>query len=290
MKKILIAGKNSYIGTSFSAYMARFGDARITAVSVRGEDWKKADFSGYDCLFHVAGIAHADLKKLSEKEKRRFYEVNTDLALAVARKAKAEGVKQFIFMSSSIVYGSSAPIGQSKMITLATPVQPDSAYGDSKAQAEAGLLALADAGFKVCIVRSPMVYGKFSKGNYAPLSRLAQKTPVFPKIQNARSMLYIGNLTAFIRLLILNEESGIFWPQNAEYTNTGEMVCMIAAAHGKKVWLAPGLGGLLRLLAPFSARVNKVFGSLTYDQSLSAYKQEYRLVSLAQSIQLIERE
>ena len=66
------------------------------------------------------------------------------------------------------------------------------------------------------------------------LVKVAKKLPLFPYVGNERSMLYIGNLVEFVRLMIENEERGTFWPQNAEYSNTSELVRMIGAAHGKK--------------------------------------------------------
>ena len=65
--------------------------------------------------------------------------------------------------------------------------------------------------------------------------KLAQKLPVFPDIDNQRSMLHIDNLCEFIRLMIDNEESGLFFPQNREYVKTSEMVKLIAEVHGKKI-------------------------------------------------------
>ena len=44
--------------------------------------------------------------------------------IALAKKAKAEGVKQFIFLSSASVYGDGAQIGKDKMINKDTPVAP----------------------------------------------------------------------------------------------------------------------------------------------------------------------
>ena len=60
-------------------------------------------------------------------------------------------------------------------------------------------------------------------------------------------MLYIENLCEFVRMVIENEESGTFWPQNAEYSNTSELVKMIAGVHGKKILLVPGFDGVLKL-------------------------------------------
>jgi len=210
------------------------------------------------------------------------------LAIETAQKAKSEGVSQFIFMSSAIVYGESAPIGKTKFITKDTPVNPDNFYGDSKVQAENGILPLNDDSFKVCVLRPPMIYGPGSKGNYPVLSKLARKVPVFPKVNNQRSMLYIENLTEFVRLMIQNEEQGIFWPQNAEYSNTTELVKLIARVHKKKILIIPGFTWALKILSHVTALANKAFGSFSYDMKLSWYKSDYCVATLDESIRITE--
>ncbi len=291
MKKILITGANSYIGTSFENYIKEnFSDKySITTVDMIDGSWREKSFSGYDTIYHVAGIAHSDNGKISKEKEKLYRSVNTDLAIETAKKAKAEGVKQFIYMSSAIVYGNSAPIGKQKIITRDTIPSPANCYGDSKLQAENGLLPLNDENFKVVILRPPMIYGKGSKGNFPTLEKLAKKLPFFPKVNNARSMLYVDNLIEFVRLIIENNEQGIFFPQNTEYSNTSEIVKMIAEENGKKVRLIKGTTWILKILSHITGFVNKAFGNLTYDLSISEYKEEYRKFSLKESINLTEK-
>ena len=289
MKKILITGANSYIGTSFETYLKQFADEyTVDTVDMIDGTWREKSFAEYDTVFHVAGIAHSDNGKISEEKEKLYYAVNTDLTVETAQKAKADGVNQFIFMSSAIVYGESAPIGKDKLITKDTPVSPANCYGDSKVQAENGILSLNDESFKVVVLRPPMIYGKGSKGNYPTLAKMALKMPIFPYVKNQRSMLYIGNLCEFIRLMIENEEQGIFWPQNAEYSNTSELVKIIAAAHGKKRPLIKGFGWSLKLMSHATGLINKAFGNLCYDMSMSEYKENYRIATLEESIKLSE--
>lgn len=281
MKKVLITGANSYIGTSFEKYMSEnYPDSySIDTIDMLDRNWRSKDFSGYDSVFHVAGIAHSDNGTVSKEKENLYYSINTDLTIEVAKKAKNEGVKQFIFMSSAIVYGDSAPIGKVKIITKETLVSPANCYGDSKVQAENGLSELEDNRFKVVLLRPPMIYGKGSKGNYSILSKFAKKSPVFPYIDNQRSMLYIDNLCEFVYLMIKNEETGIFWPQNSEYSNTSELVKMIATVNGKNIVLLNGLQWFLKLLSHCTSLVNKAFGNLTYDLEISEYKEEYRVAN-----------
>lgn len=290
MKRILITGAGSYIGTSFEKYMAQWPEKyQVDTLDMIGDGWKSYDFTGYDTVYHVAGIAHSDNGKISKEKAKLYYEVNTKLTVRTAMKARKSGIKQFIFMSSAIVYGDSAPIGKKKMITKDTPVSPANCYGDSKVRAEKGLRKLEDDSFKVLILRPPMIYGKGSKGNYPLMSKLAQKMPIFPYVDNCRSMLYIENLMEFVRLMIENEERGTFWPQNAEYSNTSELVRMIAAEHGKRVTLLKGCALPLKIAGLATGLVDKAFGNLAYDQKLSEYKEEYRKYSLRESIRRTER-
>ena len=200
MKKVLITGAGSYIGTSFEDYAAEKypEDLTIDTIDMVDGTWREYDFRPYDIVFHVAGIAHADIGNVDEETKQKYYAVNTDLAIETAEKAKAQGVKQFVFMSSAIIYGDSAPLGKRKRITKATRPHPANFYGDSKWKADRGIRKLADDSFTVTVLRPPMIYGKGSKGNYPTLSKMAKKLPVFPKVMNERSMLYIENLCEFL--------------------------------------------------------------------------------------------
>ena len=291
MKKILITGANSYIGMSFEKHInENYSDNYIVdTVDMIDGTWREKNFSGYDSVFHVAGIAHSDNGKISPEKEKLYRSINTDLTVETAKKAKADGVKQFIFMSSAIVYGDSAPIGKSKIITRDTLVSPANCYGDSKVQAENGIRPLSDKNYKIVILRPPMIYGKGSKGNYPLLAKIAVKTPVFPYVKNERSMLYIENLCEFVRLMIENEEHGTFWPQNSEYSNTSELVKMIADAHCKKLRFVKGFGGLLNLMGHFTGAINKAFGNFSYEMDLSKYSTEYAKVSVADSIKKTEQ-
>ena len=289
MKRILITGANSYIGTSFEKYIKdNFNnDYEIDTLDMIDPNWINYDFSKYDFVFHVAGIAHSDNGKISKEKEKLYRSVNTDLTIKTAQKAKSEGVKQFIFMSSAIVYGDSAPIGKKKVITKDTLPTPANCYGDSKLQAEIGLNELKDDTFKVCILRPPMIYGKDSKGNFKTLEKFAKKMKFFPYVKNERSMLYIGNLVEFIRLMIKNNEDGIFHPQNKEYSNTSVLVKMIGKENSKKIILIKGFGWCLKILSLFTGLINKAFGNLIYEHEISNYKDNYCLYSLEESVKKI---
>ena len=289
MKKILITGRNSYVGTSVKAYLLKWPKKYIVEeISVRGDEWRVLDFFKYDVIFHVAGIAHVDTKKADEKTKKLYYAVNTDLAVDVAEKAKKDGVKQFVYMSSAIVYGDSSPIGKTKIISRNTKPQPKNFYGDSKLQAEIKLAKLEDSKFKVALLRPPMIYGSNCKGNYQTLRKIALKLPVFPKVKNERSMIYIENFAEFVKRTIDNEYSGVYCPSNKEMVSTCEIVREIARCHGRKILITPGLTWLLKIMSHFTPIVNKAFGSMTYSKELSS-DFDYCIYTTKESIKEIEK-
>lgn len=287
-RKILITGKGSYVGTNFIKWLEQWLDQyEVAELSVRGTEWKEHDFSIYDVVLHVAGIAHVSTDPSMEQQ---YYKINRDLAIEVAKKAKEERVKQFIFTSSIIVYGDSSHINKKRVIDRNTKPQPSNFYGNSKLQAEEGISLLESDDFKVVIIRPPMIYGKGSKGNYSKLAKLARSLPIFPDIENERSMLHIDNLCEFIRLMIKNDERGMFFPQNNEYVKTSEMVRLIAEAHGRKIILVKLLKPIIKIFGSYVAMLNKVFGSLVYEKSLSSYKDKYWIRDLRESIMLTELE
>ena len=98
MKRILITGKNSYVGNSFEKWLSRYPDDYvIEKISLRDESWKEHDFSKYDVVYHVAAIVH---KKEKPDMKSLYFKINRDLTVELAKKAKNSGVKQFIFLST----------------------------------------------------------------------------------------------------------------------------------------------------------------------------------------------
>ncbi|MBP2097202.1 NAD-dependent epimerase/dehydratase family protein [Enterococcus rivorum] len=278
MKKILITGKNSYIGTSFEKSMEQYGESyEIDTLDLKNPTWRNQDFSVYDVVFHVAGIAHADVGKVTEEGKKLYYKVNTDLTIEAAKKFKLDSqrspsgtAKQFIFMSSIIVYGEETSVNKKRVITKKTVPNPSNFYGDSKLKAELGIQPLEDEVFKVAIIRPPMIYGPGSKGNYQQLTKLALKLPIFPNIKNERSMLFIDNLTEFLHMLIDSEKGGMFFPQNDEYVRTSHMVREIAEAHGKKIYLFSWMNWAVKLLGYLPGKIgkltNKAFGNLVYEK------------------------
>ena len=286
MKKVLITGKNSYVGKSLENWLKKYPDKySIDTICLKDESWKGKDFSGYDVVFHVAGIAHVSS---NPKLKEIYFKVNRDLTIETAKKAKDEGVKQFIFMSSIIVYGDST--SEERIINKDTVPVPSNFYGDSKLQAEEGIKHLEDEYFKVVIMRPPMIFGKNSKGNYSKLAKAAKILPMFPNIDNQRSMLHIDNLCELIKIIIDNHERGVFFPQNSEYVKTSELVKLIAEVHGRNIKLTKVFNPFINTIGRKVGIINKVFGNLVYDKQISNYNANYQIRDLKESILVTELE
>lgn len=280
MKRVLITGENSYIGTSVEAWLMKSPEEFIVdTVDTMNGNWKSADFSKYDTVFHVAGIAHVNAKKSMET---LYYEVNRDLTIEIAKHAKENGVKQFIFMSSMIVFHESKSL-KSEVITKDTEPKPNGFYGDSKLQAELGLKRLENDTFKVAILRPPMIYGPNCKGNFGRLVWLATVTPVFPAFHNKRSMLYIDNLCEFIKQVILRNESGYFYPQNKELADTVEIVKYFAKKNHHKLFVWKWLNTFVYMGSPFIQSLNKMFATYYYDMNISEMEFEYCVVDERES-------
>lgn len=257
MKKILITGAGSYIGTSFARYMEQWPQQyRVDTVDMIGDGWQKKSFIGYDAVYHVAGIAHI---KETEENAHLYYEINRDLAVETAKKAKAEGVRQFVFLSTMSVYGM-----DEGAISLKTPANPKNHYGKAKLQAEEAMEQLRCEDFAIAVLRPPMVYGEGCKGNYQSLVKFARKMPFFPDYKNQRSMLHVDKLSAFVKDLIDGNKQGLFLPQDESYVCTCQMVRDIAVGMGRKLPLWKVLNPFVALAVRCTAIGRKAFGNLYY--------------------------
>lgn len=279
MKQVLITGANSYIGTNVERWLIREPDKyKVDTIDMIDGSWRNMDFSGYDVIFHVAGIVHV---KETRKNEGLFYSVNRDLAIETAQRAKNSGISQFIFLSSMSVYGLLEGV-----IDLSTIEKPNTAYGKSKYEAERSILSLNSNSFKVAIIRPPMVYGKGCRGNYSKLVEIVHTSPIFPVIHNRRSMIYIINLCEFIKLLIDNSKNGIFFPQNDEYVDTVELVKLIAEIHRKRIIFVKIFNPLIKSLK--LDIIKKSFGNLLYHKQLSSIEYSYNIYDFVSSIKETE--
>lgn len=259
MKRVLITGANSYVGTNVEKWLMKEPENfYVETLDMRDPNWKNYDFSKFDVVFHVAGIAHI---KETKKNRELYYKVNRDLAVETAIKAKISGIKHFIFMSTMSIFGLDSGIIDDKTI-----IKPKSAYGISKHNAEIIINGIVDQDFGVTILRPPMIYGPKTPGNYAQLSRTVKKIRVFPNINNKRSFIYIEHFCEFVKYVILTSIQGTFHPQNKYLLGTKDLIFQISKQSGIKIHFS----NILKLISvfKFSRIVRKVFGSLYYDDSI----------------------
>lgn len=271
--KICIIGKNSYIGSHIDDWLTKYGH-EVFQLDVLTEDWKAFDYSGFDAIVHVAGIVHRPDCKDAELYRR----VNTEMPVAIAEKYKGSkrtnGTKgTFVFLSTMAVFGTPKRLGKN-VITAETPTSPMGLYGQSKVAAEEQLQKLQDGHFDVVVVRPPNVYGKDCKGGYIPgFVKVVKKLPVIPAAYTnvKQSMLYIDNLCEFIRLTIEQNRHGVFMPQDDKAVSAIEITSAIARGLGKKPRTSRLLGLFVRLCY-FVPLIQKAYGGIEYDMSLSRIK------------------
>jgi UDP-glucose 4-epimerase len=279
---VAVIGKNSYIGNSFFSYCLNEEGFVVEKISSRHGDWKQIDFSKFDSIVCTVGIAHVSAHKAMES---KYGAINRDLPVAIARKAKSDGVKQFIFLSSIIIFGDDKPINVMVHITDKTMPDPKNIYGKSKLEAENELLKLADINFKIVLIRLPMVYGEGCKGNFPKLVSIARKLSFFPDIDNSRSMVYIYNLCEFIKLCVINGISGVVYPQNIEYVQTKAVIEFVRKYYGKDIKFIKIFNRVIVFMSKKISFFRKIFGTKMYDKTLSPDMKSYNIYTFEQSMQ-----
>lgn len=283
MKKILITGKDSYIGNHVQIWLEQFENQyEVEQLDVQDESWKEYNFSGVDAIVHVAGIVH----RPDIKDEGLYNRVNAELPAEIAKIAKAFGVKQFVFLSTMAVFGAGKRLAEN-IINEGTPINPLSLYGSSKYLGECKLNKLEDDNFKVTIVRPPNVYGRGCKGGYITGFRtVVSKLPAIPYayFNVKQSVLYVDNLSEFIRLCIDNETAGVFMPQDKLAISSVELMTEISKAIGKEKKKSKILGFGVRVLS-FLPIVKKAYGGIAYDDKTSSYfENEYVVVPFSKGV------
>lgn len=261
MTKILITGANSFIGTNFISF-SKFRE--IETISLRDLSPDSIDFKGTDVVLHLAALVHVGRNSKRED----YFKINRDLCLEVAKCAKNEGVRQFVFMSSIKVFG--------RYITGSSPwnensaCNPDDYYGSSKYEAEVELQKLGDADFTVSIVRTPLVYGAGVKANMLLLMKLIRNFQLLPfaKIENRRHFTYVENLVGFIDKIIEKEAGGVFIAMDENSHSTTEIIYFIAEAMGRKIIQIKIPAYLIKALSIlFPLFIERLYGSLELDNT-----------------------
>ncbi|MCT7487100.1 NAD-dependent epimerase/dehydratase family protein [Aliarcobacter cryaerophilus] len=264
MKRLLITGASGFVGSYFiNQYKEKY---EIKTFSFLKDDFKSLDCSGVDVVFHLSALVH----QMGGASSEEYEKVNVTQTLELARKAKASGIKHFVFMSTVKVYGEETD----SVYTESISCHPEDEYGKSKLKAELELQKLEDENFKVSIVRTPIVYGYGVKANIKSLVNLVNKIPVLPfgKIENRRSMVYIGNLCNLVDEIITQQKSGIFLASDDEPLSTSRLIESIAKNLDKKVYLVkiPLFETILKVVKPSFHK--RLYGNLEVDNRITKEK------------------
>ncbi len=264
---ILVSGSSGYIGSNFiNTFENKYNFFKF---SLQENTIDTIDFKNIDIVLHCAALVH----QKTEYDYKTYYDINVQYPITLAKKAKAHGVKHFIFISTIAVYGE-----DTELLTENTKCNPVTAYGKSKLEAEGQLLELSDDNFIVSIVRPPMVYGKNAPGNIDSLTDLVKKVPILPfaGITNQRSFVYIGNLISLIDKIIGKKVSGIFLASDNTSISTTYLIEHIAKALNKSVYLVqiPFFATFLKIVKP--SLYKRLYGNLEVDNDITKKILDYK--------------
>jgi len=271
--KILVTGASGFVGGRFVAdYRDQYD---IKTVSLLKTPISEISLDGVDAIIHCAALVH----QMRGAPREEYFKANYELTIALAQKAKAFGIKHFIFLSTAHVYGIYGDIDHPEIIlgpkTSCVPLDP---YGESKLAAEKDLLAIQTTDFTISILRPPLVYGEGAKGNLLSLAKLIHKIPVLPfrYDKNRRSIIYVGNLTYFIHLVIQQRAAGIFLPQDQRPLSIEGMVRLLAQSMNCKILVfRPPQFLLFFLKKALPHYASRLYGSLALDSTEGNLKLDY---------------
>lgn len=242
-----------------------------------------------DVVIHLAGRAHV-LSETAADPLSEFRSVNVGGTRTVLGAAVETGVKTFVHMSS---LGAVAAESSETVSDRSTP-DPTTPYGVSKLESERVVSSISDDnGMEYYILRPPMIYGPGMKGNPLKLFELVDKGVPLPfgAIENRRSILYVGNLSAAINAILSRRPgpSGTFLIADENPLSTAALVRLIARALGRPDRLLPippsllgaigKIGDAVSAILPFpvtSEVLSKVCGSLVVDYTPLATRIGYQ--------------
>jgi len=255
--ELIVTGSSGFIGqTLVPTLEAKYP---VRTISLRDYEEGVINLDKAKSIIHLAGLAHT----MAKIDHQAYFDINRDLTLRFARHAKESGVLQFVYISSTKVYGESK-----KTYSESSECLPNDPYGQSKLEAENELKKIATDSFKVAIIRPPLVYGAQVKGNLARLMAAIEKYKIIPLggIKNERSMVYLGNLIALIDHVILNQNTGIFLAGDKQLHSTSYLVERISkglTSNNKIISLPVFIRKAISKLKPSLGK--RLFDSLVFD-------------------------
>jgi nucleoside-diphosphate-sugar epimerase len=285
--KLLVTGANGFVGTAFcrstqspetSIYGAVRSQSHLPLLPPKIQPVlsdsllelaRRTDvLSHVDCVIHLAARVH-QMRDRATDPLGEFRSVNTEATRQLAIAAAKSGVRRFIYLSSVKVNGD----GQPDPYTELTKPNPQDPYGISKWEAECSLHEIAaETGLEVVILRPPLVYGIGVKANFLRLMQLVDRQVPLPFgcVQNARSLVFVGNLADAISKCVTHPAVAgqTFFVSDGTDVSTPQLIREMASTLQRPARLLPVstsiLQGLGRLTGK-TAAVDRLLGSLTVD-------------------------
>ena len=248
MKSILITGGAGFIGSHLVDRLLSEGDWRIVVVDdfndfyspsikrdnirehVKSPNYKlvEADIrdhatlekafaeTNFDCIVHLAARAGV---RPSLKEPQLYVETNINGTMNLLELARKHGVKQFVFGSSSSVYGVNEKVPFAEDDPIFKPISP---YAATKAAGELICHTYSHLyGIRIVCLRFFTVYGARQRPDlaihkFAKLISRGKPIPVFGDGSTRRDYTYIDDIIAGVRAAIDYQAT------NYEVINLGE--------------------------------------------------------------------
>nr|WP_182506346.1 MULTISPECIES: NAD-dependent epimerase/dehydratase family protein [Brucella/Ochrobactrum group] len=262
--RIAVTGAGGFIGSALTQMLAREGHE---VLPLSRNALSGPDLSGVETVVHCAALAHRT--GAERPDAATFDAVNHRLAVELAARAKAAGVKRFVFVSTIYTIA-----GNPSPLTPDMPLNPHDDYGRAKARAETDLRELS--GIEIVIARPVLVYGPGARANLKALIRLCDSGLPLPfgLANNRRSFVSLENVARALTFLSVappQKVAGrVFHLAEPQPRSTKELVTKLRAALGKPSRLVPVPPVVMRLLLSAAGRsglYDQLYGDLVADTS-----------------------
>jgi nucleoside-diphosphate-sugar epimerase len=278
---ILVTGASGFVGKALCTELAARGlRFRATSRTPRpghvavgelddGTDWSEA-LAGVTRVVHLAARVHV-MDEQAPDPLAEFRRINVAGTLRLARQAAEAGVRRFVFLSSIKVNGEETQPG--RPFTADDTPSPQDPYGQSKLEAEQGLLALGrSTGMEIVILRPPLVYGPGVQANFRSMLRWVKRGVPLPlgAVRNSRTLVALDNLVDLVILCLEHPDAAqqVLLAGDGEDLSTPELLRRVAAAMGTRARLVPVPPGLLAAVAGLAGQgavARRLCGSLQLD-------------------------
>ncbi len=265
--RYLVTGADGFLGRHFLAELAQRsmparamlqrsvgdvelpGDPEIVHAELLEPDSLPAAVADVTHIVHLAARVHM-MKDPAPDPKAAYFQVNVEGTRSLLVAAAEAGVTHFLLMSTVKAMGEE---DEGVFDETSTPA-PSTPYGRSKLAAEQAVFEFGKAhNMHACVTRLPMVYGPGAKGNVLRLLAAAGKNKRLPfgKVDNKRSMVYVGNVVdaALAVLGSPNSAGQVYLVCDQRPYSTREFYSAICKAMGKEpllrntpLWLLKAMG------------------------------------------------